>query len=190
MSRLRLQLIFAAAVVSAGVPSARAAPHSLEDLYRDGDIVVDHQPYPYGGFGSDTAFYYPFPPFEIWQRVADDILLSEPATIRHITWWGFYGSSLVEEPEPAPETETMRIRFYHARPGDGLPDDDNIAYEVSFLDPSRTATGRLVQVPPGPAEYIYEADLTTPVSLDAGTPYWLEIAQVGDLDSHFRWEFS
>jgi len=177
-------------ITSVGTASARAEPHTLEDLYRNGDIVVDHPPHPYGGFASDTAYTYTGD--LRWQRVADDILLTEAATIRHITWWGFYGSSMAEEPQPAPETETMRIRFYHARPGDGLPDDDNILYEESFLNPSRTATGTVIWVPPppGPLEYIYEADFEEPVLLDADTPYWVEIVQSGDIESLFRWEFS
>lgn len=101
--------------------------------------------------------------------------------IQHIVWWGFYH---LDSP---PATETMRIRFYDARPGDGLP--GAILYEESFLDPSRTATGLIVFTGVGPHEYIYHVDLMTPFELAADTLYWLEIVQVGDLDSHYRWEF-
>ncbi len=82
----------------------------------------------------------------------------------------------------------MRIRFYHARPSDGLPDEGSIVFEESFVNPSRTATGEVIGLGPHPPEYVYEVSLATPVLLEADTPYWMEIAQIGDLESHFRWE--
>ncbi|MFH1419807.1 MAG: PEP-CTERM sorting domain-containing protein [Planctomycetota bacterium] len=167
-------------IASAWSSSARGAPHTIEDLYRNGDIVVDHQPYPYGGGASDTAYVGGY----TWQRIADDILLMESATICHINWLGYY---VMDNP---PATETMRIRFYGARDGDGLPDDDNIVYEESFLNPSRIATGQTVWVGVYPDEYLYEVNLSTPATLEADTPYWLEIAQIGDPETMFGWEFS
>ncbi|MFH1419806.1 MAG: PEP-CTERM sorting domain-containing protein [Planctomycetota bacterium] len=186
MNKLSLQLIFAATVVSAWAASARAAPHSLEDLYRNGDIVVDQEPTRLGGPGADTDFINVLG-LRVWQQVADNILLSEPASIRRIAWWGFYGGSGTPA-TPPPSVETMRIRFYGARVGDGLPDDNNILYEESFFNPSRTATGEIILVGGIPNEYIYEVDLTSPLSLEAGVPYWLEIVQIGDVDTAFRWE--
>jgi hypothetical protein len=166
-----------------------AEPVQSNHALRDGGIVTDHQPYPYGGGGADTAFSDDFG-FPTWQRLADDILLSEPATIRHITWWGFYGGSFDEYPEAPPSTEIIRIRFYQSRPSDGLPDEDDVLFEETFLDPSRTATGNVIWLGALPPEYVFEVDLPTPVILDAGTPYWLEITQIGNIDSLFRWEFS
>ena len=119
-----------------------------------------------------------------WQRIADDILLDSAVTIRRINWWGFYN---LDNP---PVTETMRIRFYGAREVDGLPDDSNIVFEESFLNPSRIATGRTVFTGVDPDEYIYQVNLTPPIQLDAATPYWLEIVQIGDVDTAFRWEVS
>lgn len=82
----------------------------------------------------------------------------------------------------------MRIRFYCARPSDGLPDDGNIIFEELFLDPSRTATGNLVNVGGFPEEFQFEVDLATPANLESDVLYWLEIVQIGDVESHFRWE--
>ncbi len=84
----------------------------------------------------------------------------------------------------------MRVRFYGARAGDGLPDESNLIYEETFTDPVRLATGRFIWVDDEPLEYLFSAVFTTPVSLSANVPYWLEIVQIGDLASTFRWEFS
>ncbi len=153
-----------------------------------GQLLVDHQPHPVGGAFSDTDLPYLGLPF--WQRLADDILLTQPppGPVTHIVWWGFYGGTFDEVPEPPPATETMRIRFYDARPTDGLP--GSALFEETLLDPLRTPTGRRIGLGPLPPEYIFEADLTTPYQLDANVPYWLEIVQLGDLNSTFRWEFS
>jgi hypothetical protein len=147
------------------------------------ELVIDNPPTRVGGLFSDTEFVDDFNQ-ELFQRVADDLTLAEPAVIRRAGFWGFYN---LNNP---PATETIRMRFYGARPGDGLPDESNIVYEESFLNPSRTATGHIVFVGIGPLEYFYEVDMSSPVSLAADTPYWLEIAQIGDIDTAFRWEFS
>jgi hypothetical protein len=151
------------------------------------DIVVNHQPLNSGGPASDLAFINDSNQ-QSWQQLADDFQVAQDAEIRLIVFWGFYGSGFSEEVEPPPETETMRVRAYGARPGDGLP--GNILYEQSFEDPSRTATGRIIFDGPGPPEFRYQVDLTTPLLLQAGTTYWLEIVQNADIDSLFRWEFS
>lgn len=167
--------------------SARAGEIEWPGASGDG-VVIDHQPHPFGGLGSDTLFReFPGGP-AVWQRVADDIVLDSPALIRRIHFWGFYGSTFDSEPEPPPLTETMRIRFYDARPSDGLP--QNVLFEDSFSDPMRTATGDTIPVGPNAPEYFFEVNLTVPFLLNADTPYWLEIVQIDDVDSHFRWEFS
>src|SRR5262245_17942866 len=101
-----------------------------------------------------------------WGQVADDFQVTAPATIRHVTWWGFYNHDVL------PSVEIMRIRFYAARPSDGLPGD--ILFQESIPNPSRFATGVIVPfVPPGTtgtaAEYQFESDLSTPMVLDANT---------------------
>jgi hypothetical protein len=105
-----------------------------------------------------------------------------------VVWWGFYGGSFAHYPEPAPLSETMRIRFYASRASDGLPDDNGILHEETFENPSRVATGEIVGVGPGPPEYMYQVDLASPLVLQPDTTYWLEIVQLDDVESHFRWE--
>jgi hypothetical protein len=166
--------------------SLAASPRSWDDVMRGGGVVWDQQPLNSGGPGADTDFYSDSGQ-QVWQQVADDILLADPATVRRIVWWGFYGGTFSGTTEPPDGPETMRLRFYDARPSDGLP--GATLYEESFLDPSRTATGRIVFATGG-AEYIFELDLTTPFDLDGGEAYWLEVVQVGDVDSHYRWEVS
>ena len=93
-----------------------AALGSLVESTRGTGVIVDRPPSHVGGLGADTLFNSFGSPF--WERTADHILLSAAQTvepIRSINWWGFYN-----ENNP-PATETMRIRFYGARPGDGLP---------------------------------------------------------------------
>ncbi|MFQ5502946.1 MAG: hypothetical protein ACE5EQ_11715 [Phycisphaerae bacterium] len=152
-------------------------------------VVIDHPGILSGGPAADTEFINPIGQ-QAWQRLADNILLSgNSALIRQVTWLGFYGGSGTPA-TPPPVTETMRIRFYGARAVDGLPDDGNILFEQSLLNPSRVATGRTVAVGGLPLEYLFEATLSTSVLLEADTQYWLEIVQIGDIDSLFRWEFA
>ena len=148
-----------------------------------GDILVDHQPHPYGGLGSDTLFTAPSGR-PVWQLVADDFTLAAPDQAVSVNFWGFYN-----EDNP-PAVETMRIRIEAARLSDGLPDDNNILSESTVQNPSRMATGRFVLADVGAHEYIYTASLSAPVSLGAGTTYWLEVAQIGDITTDFRWEDS
>jgi len=148
------------------------------------EIVVDHQPQNTGGLASDTSFQLPGFPDELWQRVADDFTLTEPATLRRVHWWAFYDS------DSPPLTETIRLRFYESRPLDGLPDESRIVREETVVDPLREWTGRLVGVGILPREYFFTMDLSSELQLEARTQYWLEIVQIGDIASHYRWEVS
>jgi hypothetical protein len=145
-------------------------------------ILVDHQPHRYGGGASDTLFIASGQ--QVWQRVADDFVLSAPATVGSLVTWGFY-----HEDNP-PAVETMRIRFLEARSIDGLPDESNVISEQSILNPTRAATGRIILTGIAPHEYRFQMDLPTPIALDGGRPYWLEFVQIGDVSTHFRWEYS
>ncbi len=144
-------------------------------------VVVDHQPTRSGGPFADTAFLDMFGDPQ-WQFLADDILLNSLATIRSVRWWGFY------DQDNPPASETFRMRFYDARPSDGLP--GNVLFEESFLDPAREGTGQIVFTGVDPQEHVYFVELVTPFDLAANTPYWLEITQIGDLSTGFRWEDS
>jgi len=149
------------------------------------DIVVDHQPYPSGGLASDTAFTPdPSLPGVSWQRVADDFVLTEPAIIRQVNFWGFYNA------DNPPASETMRLRFLGARQSDGLPDESHVVREQSVQNPPRTWTGRLVATGIAPREYLFTASLESELQLEANVYYWLEIVQDGAMETRFRWEFS
>lgn len=148
-------------------------------------VVVDHQPHPFGGPAADTLYANPMTGQTAWQLLADNFTLSRPTFLSRVEWWGCYGG-FQQSHQPPPGDETMRVRFYDSRPGDGLPGD--IVYEESFLNPSRTATGANVGSC-GP-EFFFQADFASAIQVQANTQYWLEIVQVGDVASHFRWEFS
>jgi hypothetical protein len=189
VKRGKLTLIFIIALALLTNLRAQASPSDWGDLARslgaprDGDVVVNHPPLNTGGGASDTSFYYPYPITD-WQREADDSLLNNAAVIGSLRWWGFYNEGT------PPAEEVMRIRFYQARASNGLPDEANLVYEQTYVNPTRVATGRIVLVDEGPPEYLFNAQLTAPVSLASGLRYWLEIVQIGDVNSTFRWEFS
>jgi hypothetical protein len=143
-----------------------------------GVVVVDHPPTGAGGPASDTEFIDMFG-FPNWSMIADDVLLTQDATIQRVRWWGFY--HLDNPPSP----ETIRLRFYDARPGDGLP--GQVQYEASFVNPSRVATGRHI-AENYQREFLFEADLQPTFTLRANTPAWLEIVQIGDISTTYRWE--
>ena len=159
---------------------ARSAPNDLDDLLRGEGIIIDRPGTQVGGLGADTSFEISGSPF--WERSADDVWIDAPADVQRVSWLGFY------DQDNPPASETMRIRFYSDNAG--LPDDGNILFEESFLNPSRTWTGGFVAVGVGPREYLFQVDLTVPFHLEASTLHWLEIAQIGDMNTHFRWEFA
>lgn len=144
-----------------------------------GVVLVDHQPTNVGGLASDTLFTE----FPGWQRVADDFTLSQAAIIERIVFHGFHHMNI----QPV-ANEDFRIRVYDQRPGDLLPGD--VVYEQSFSSVPRTWTGRFVLVSGAPQEFQYTVDLAFPLELPAATAFWLEVVQVGDLNSRFRWESS
>ena len=153
------------------------------------EIVVDQQPVIVaGGPSSDTAFYEFIGPPEGWQLLADNVRVSESASIRHVSWWGFYGGNFAGTNDPPAGDEYMRVRFYASRSSDGLPDSSAILYEETFLNASRIATGRLIHG--GSPEFRFDADLTVPIAMQASAVYWLEVAQIGDVDSTFRWIYT
>lgn len=187
------QILVASSVVLMAFAGQAALAGPVLDIDPDlmgiprGGIVVDHQPHPTGGPGSDTNFVEVSSPLT-WQLSADDFTLTSPATIRHITWWGFYGSTFGSSAEQPPATQTMRLRFYDARIQDGLP--GTVLFEETFLDPFYAWTGRRVLTGPAPDEYKFEIDLSSPMQLVELTTYWIEIIQIGDPSSLYRWESS
>jgi len=144
-----------------------------------GTVLVDRPPSNVGGLASDTLVNE----FPGWQRVADDFSLSHAAIIDRIVFFGFHHMNI----QPV-ANEDFRIRVYDQRPGDLLP--GSVLYEQSFSNVPRTWTGRFVLVSGAPQEFRYEVDLSLPLELPATTTLWLEVAQIGDINSLFRWENS
>src|SRR5262249_52741671 len=122
------------------------------------------------------------------ELLADNFSLAAPMSLPvcRVGWLGFYGSSLAQGAEPPPQNETMRIRLYDDAAG--LP--GTVLAETIVTNPFRQATGLVIPTGVGLPEFRYQADLAQCFVPQAGGNYWLEIAQLGDLDSRFRWENS
>ena len=148
-------------------------------------IVHEQPPSMNSGYAGDLEFVDDSGQ-NVWQQTADDFRLVNGAVIYQISWYGFFGGRFVGTVAPPSGNEIIRARFYAARPSDGLP---GVAlYEETFVNPARTATGNLVVDVRGHPEFLYTADLSWPLALSANATYWLEIVQVDDVGSHFRWE--
>jgi len=181
---MKPSMLTSALILALAALPARAGPADIDDLFRGGGtVLVDHQPHRSGGPNADTDYldYFGSP---TWQRLADDFVLAAPATIHRVRWWGFYH---MDNP---PDEEEFRVSVYGARTSDGLPDETNVLVEQSFLDPTRTGTGWSIPVPVGPEEKLFDVELSSPWQLPANTPLWLEVTQIGDQETAFRWEFS
>lgn len=148
-------------------------------------IIVDQPPSQYAGSASDTAFYNEYGLLR-WQQLADDFTLDADASIRQLTWWGFYGGIAGSSLDPPSEDEPLLVRFYAARPTDGLP--GTLIREISVVNAQRVATGRRVGVMGSPAEFRFDLPLMTPFEAVGGTRYWLSFQQIGLSDSLFRWQ--
>lgn len=149
-------------------------------------IIVDQLPAQLGGYGSDTEFR-DIVGNPVWQLVADNIQLTQSAIARNLKFYAFYGGDEQNHAPPAGD-EIIRVRFYGARAGDGLPDSGDVLLERTFLNLPLNSTGRTIAVQGGPDEYFFEADLGAGILLMPNTMYWLEIAQIGIPNSTFRWE--
>lgn len=142
-------------------------------------FIVSHQPTLQGGPSSDTAFILQGAPFAALS--ANRVQTSTPADVNWVRWWGFYHD------DNPPTVEVMRLRIMEPRPGDGLPGP--VLHEEWSATEHRVATGRRLTVVPGvPREYLYKWNLAQAFPMSAGAPYWIELAQIGDLATHFRWE--
>ncbi|MBI5763581.1 MAG: hypothetical protein HZA51_08670 [Planctomycetes bacterium] len=150
-------------------------------------IIVDQPPSQYYGFASDTAFYNEFGLLR-WQKVADDFTLETDTPVRQLTWWAFYGGVAGSSLDPPTGDETILVRFYAARPADGLP--GVLMRELTVVNVQRVATGRRVGVMGSPEEYRFDIPLSKPFVAVGGSRYWIEIFQMGLDDSLFRWQAS
>ncbi|MCK6457261.1 MAG: hypothetical protein L6Q92_12130 [Phycisphaerae bacterium] len=150
------------------------------------DVLLHRQaPNRLGGISGDTAFYDDFGVLR-GSIVADRFRLSAANTTHRVVFWAFYGN-IDEDLDPVPPTvETIRVRFY-VNAG-GLPGE--LRYEEEFLNPPRVYTGFQVFGLPTRKEYRYDVTLSAGFPVAANTDFWLEVSQVGDPFSTFRWEKS
>ncbi len=179
-----LRTRFLHSVVSLILASFAAPYHSL--AAEQADILL-HRQAPGRTFGltSDTS-YLDDSGNPTGALHADGFTLAAPASVCRMKAWGFYGSSLAQTPEPAPPNETIRVRVYEDL--DSLP--GAIVYESIVSNPSRMATGFSVATGSGPPEFLYDVPLQGCFLAQAQTTYWIEFAQLGLLESRFRWENS
>jgi hypothetical protein len=106
--------------------------------------------------------------------------------VARVTAFAFFGGTGVVDPGP-PATETIRVRLLADVAG--LPAEPPL-YEAYFQDPARVWTGFLINIAGARKEYRYELPLPHCFEAVPGTDYWLEVAQMGDINSLFRWEHS
>jgi hypothetical protein len=186
MARRAPPMMIVTVVLLAAAPAAGQIPGPRTDggfglPDRAPALLVNHQPTGFGGPAADTEFINMFGQ-PSWQLLADDIVLSEPAVVQRVKWWGFYH---LDNP---PAQEQMRVRFYDARPGDGLP--GQVQYEATIANPARLWTGRRIPVSVNPREFLFDVLLAEAFTLRENTLYWLEIVQLADIETHYRWEAS
>lgn len=182
----KFMLTIGAVMVACGARKASAGLVGADLVPPMRGVVFDQRPLPQGGpvSGSDSTDRIDT---RRQRQVADNVRLDSSATIRKLRWWGFYGGSGAPGWKPR-ASEAMRIRFYGARSSDKLPDDNNILFEEIAENPLRTAIGDIAQPGGLPMQFAFELELYSPVSLAADTPYWLEVVQIGDARTPFRWD--
>lgn len=150
------------------------------------DILL-HRQAPNRLFGLDSDISFQLDSGKLsGELIADRFAIAQSQTVCRVNWWGFYGGPLAQSPELPPSSEMFRIRFYEDKGGS----PGAILSENVVVNPIRQATGSVIAIDPGPPEFRYEATLANCISLPDGGPHWIEIAQIDDADSRFRWENS
>jgi len=173
-----------AVVCAVTVSTANAGPTPWDDMIRGaggGELVVDQQPHNFGGTASDTAFQTNefLPP--TWQLAADDFIFNS-APIQYMRFWGFYA---LNQAPSIPESFSVKI-YQDEAAGSG----PGISVFHETIMPLRSVTGRTILYPAAPLEYVFESELPLAFNGVPGQKYWLEISQIGDVDSLFAWEYS
>lgn len=117
--------------------------------------------------------------------VADDFVLNSGANvITDLHWWGYWVDYNSEPPVgPMPTTNNFTITIY-APPFPGLPPEDQLpgdqAYSCNIGDVDATKTE--MTAADGMTIYSYYYVFTTPLTLEAGWPYWLSIENDSDME--------
>jgi hypothetical protein len=104
------------------------------------------------------------------QEQADNFSLESNVQVEAVRWWG---SHLQEPAVPDDFEDSFTIRFFEDDGVWGLPVDDDPFAEFDQPAVFRTET-EMVAIDGGPI-YAYEANLSSPVSLDQDTRYHLSI---------------
>lgn len=155
---------------------ARAAPATIDDVMME--LVWEQTPSQYAGPASDSDCLHPLSGKRVWVFYADDVFLDRDALISRVTWQGLY------DRDNPPDDEVMRLRISDARPSDQLP--GSVVYEELTTNHTRDATGRTMAASVSAREFTYAMDLSKLVLLEAEERYWIEITQIGCVESAFR----
>ncbi len=118
------------------------------------------------------------------ELVADDFVLSADALVCKVRAYAFFGGTGVDDPGP-PDQETVRVRILSDV--GGLPNEPALV-EHYLENPLRTWTGQFINISLARKEYLYEIAMPDCFAAQANTKYWLEIAQIDNANSFFRWE--
>ncbi len=153
-----------------------------------GALIYSQVPNRLFGFVSDSQFRDDFGQVQ-GSLYADRFSIQSGADIGQLVWYGHYGTQNQDfDPDP-PTSENFRIRFYSQGvspfPIQQLPAE--VLYDASSDQFARQFNGAFVN---GRREYKFVLTLPSLFSAQPGVPYWLEISQVGDVNSVFRWESS
>ncbi len=103
----------------------------------------------------------------MWRRNADDFILESGAsTIKGIHWWGVYYAA--NQPVP----NHFRVSIYGTAAGAYLPGNPILqtlsSYSISGVDSG-------LDLISGHDIYYYSISFSSPINLNSGTTYWLEI---------------
>jgi len=133
-----------------------------------------------GGVVSDVDGF-----FEKGAQMADNVTLASPATVRSVTWWGYFDDNDV----PAGPV-SFDVIFYANNVSNNLPNFGSILSSTNVTFSSLTDTGEQFGGD-GPEDiFVFEADVP-PTYLSAGTKVWFSVlADSGSTDDGpFMWRF-
>lgn len=161
------------------------AASALTPLVRADTLLHRQAPGHSFGITSDTAYLDDFGILR-GALVADHFSIGTDASVCRVNAYVFFGGELPMLDPPPPATESIRIRFYSD--ADGLPGDP--LQETTLLNPAHPWTGKYIALGPLRKEYLYELLLPQCFPVQGGIPYWIEISEISDPNSRFRWENS
>ena len=120
---------------------------------------------------------------------ADDFILTAPAEIGRVVWWG---QSSKHTHDDLTNFDSFQIEIFEAQLVDDqwLPGTLVASQTLDLADTTPTPTGRLT--PAGAIEYRHDAPLTAAIALDADTRYFLAISagliETGYASDAWQWQ--